>query len=230
MKRLPAIPDYSGPLSSAAVAAVLACLAMLIGGCPGVSDLPPVEDEVDANTGAADGTAPNPWRKVFNRQNQNGWWTVVGRTAVDDGVLVFNPAHGEKAVSVATAVGLKDGAVRVEALHEIEGYDDPRPYTISLRVHVALDWSALYMVCRENRLDIHRGSSGNPYPPAEAKIPFEAPPGPRTWRFEMKGENIRIYLNGEHLHTYTDPRPRAGAIAITADHCRLFVSRVDVKQ
>jgi hypothetical protein len=197
-----------------------------LGGCCGSLE----SDEYDPPSQPGEHDPNEGWRLLFDRDDATGWLTVKGRMLTRNGVMHLNPeARQKKTITVGLPMVLRDGVVEVEALRDPNGYANPAPYTIALRVRPALDWSALYMVCRSGRLDIHRGTHKEPYPEATAKVPFEPVTGSRTWRFEMDGETIRILLNGRHVHTYTDPSPRAGTMAITADRCRLKVYRVDVK-
>jgi hypothetical protein len=199
---------------------------LLAGGCGGSLE----SDEFDPPPGAIEARREAGWRMLFDRDDATGWLTVKGRMVTRNGVMHLNPdARETKTVTVGLPMSLRDGVVEVEAFRDPNGYERPAPYTIALRVRPALAWSALYMVCRSERLDVHRGTHEEPYPEATAKVPFEPVAGRRVWRFEMKGKTIDVLLNGEHVYTYTDPDPREGTMAITADRCRLLVYRVDVK-
>ncbi len=199
--------------------------ASLAGGCclslqDDEFDPPAARRETDPNAG---------WRMLFDRDDATGWLTVMGRMVTRDGAMLLNPDRQQKTVTVGIPLKTRDGVIEVEAVCDPNGYENPGPYSIALRVRATIDWSAVYFVCRHDRLDVHRANWQNHYPDATAMVPFVPPTGRRTWRFEMAGETIRILLNGQHVYTLTDRNPRPGTMAITADRCRLTVYRVDVK-
>jgi hypothetical protein len=199
-------------------------LLLAAGCCPSLQD-----DEFDPPS-AGPAADPNAgWRMLFDRDDATGWLTVMGRMETRNGTMVLNPGGEKKTITVGLPMSLQDGVVEVEALRDPNGYAAAAPYSIALRIKPTIDWSAVYFVCRRDRLDIHRADWRTHYPDPIATVPFAPVNGRRTWRFEMDGETIRILLNGQHVYTCTDPNPRTGTMAITADRCRLTVYRVEVK-
>ncbi len=224
-------PDESSPtptrraIATVTWAGAMVLAVTLAGGCC----LTVQDDEFDPPS-ADSPTDPNAgWRLLFDRDDATGWLTVMGRMVTRDGAMHLNPARQQKTVAVGMPLKTRDGVIEVEAVRDPNGYENPGPYSIALRVRPAIDWSAVYFVCRHDRLDVHRANWQNQYPDPAAMVDFAPPTGPRTWRFEMSGEAIRVLLNGRHVYTLADPDPRPGTMAITADRCRLTVSRVDVK-
>ncbi len=165
--------------------------------------------------------------RLFNGHDRSGWLTVAGRSAVKDGKLVLNPRGGKKAIVASLNLDARDGEVVLEidnTDHEL--YENPGPYSISVRVKLRIDWSAVYFVCWPDKVGAYLGTSTNPYPEPVEIVDVPPVDGPIRWRMVMEDHRIRCYREGKLVATVSDPNPRSGTLAITADRCRVRVSEI----
>jgi hypothetical protein len=201
-----------------AVAGVLSALA----GCADPND-PAINPKADH--------ALRTGLNLFNGHDRSGWLTVAGRSAVKDGKLVLNPQGGEKAIVASLNLDASDGEVVLEIENtRAEMYENPGPYSISVRVKLRIDWSAVYFVCWPDKVGAYLGSASNPYPEPVEVVDVKPADGSIRWRLVMQEHRIRCYRDGKLVMTVSDPNPRSGTLAITADRSRVKVAKISYRK
>jgi hypothetical protein len=127
----------------------------------------------------------------------------------------LNPGGTGSAVVVAPGGRLADGVVEL-AFRRPTGESNV-PLTISLRLKPALRWSAVYVICRRERVELCRAGHDRPHPKPERSGSLEGRPAVERWRIELAGPDITCYRQGRRVASFVDPTPNAGILALTAD-------------
>jgi len=167
-----------------------------------------------------------PWISLFNGRDLNAWKVVQGTAQVREGSIVLDGRNGDVTI-LASSVDLQDGIVEVHALRRPQPQEDP--YTVSVRLTMKINWSAIYFVCRPQQLEVCRGSAWHRFPAPESIEPIERSGQAEVWRFVLKGGTIDCYRGGKKITSYQDASPQSGTIALTASKCQLEISQVRYK-
>jgi hypothetical protein len=153
---------------------------------------------------------------LFNGRDLDGWLKVRGPVDVAKGVIRMTPGPDSKSILLSRKVDAADGIIEANIARH------PRPrgtgaYTISVRLHAdLLDWRAVYVVCRPDRVEIMRGGR-NEAPEGTVRGEIEPVEVPELWRIRMEGPSVRCYRFGKLVAEYTDPIDEPGTVCITAD-------------
>jgi len=163
------------------------------------------------------------WVSLAPAAGMGLWRSVQGSASARDGRIVVHDGQPGRSTIVARGVNLRNGAVEVHVRRAAPGEPDA-PYTVSLRAGGWLNWSSIYFICRPTWLEVCRGSATCPHPRTVRAAEYEHPNGrAEQWRFVLNEGFIECFRFGERVYVYRDARPKAGTIALTADHCALEV-------
>jgi hypothetical protein len=161
---------------------------------------------------------------LFNGRDLDGWLKVRGPVAVAKGTIRMTPGPEGKSILLSRKVDAADGIL--EATIDRRGEAQGGAYTLSVRLHAdLLDWRAVYVVCRPDRVEIMRGGR-NEAPRGTARGEIEPVEVPELWRIRMQGPSVRCYRFGKLVAEYTDPIDEPGTVCITADGVDIEVLKI----
>lgn len=161
------------------------------------------------------------------------WVCARGLARMGDGCILLG-RPGLRSTVLLMGQTFKNGVLEFDVFRRREpaapGRGGQGPYTFGLRCGGSLlSWRSIYVVCRPGRVEICAGTTDDqtPAPEAAAKIPTTTQP--ERWRIVMADNDITCFRLGEKVLTYTDPAPRDGTVAVTADNCTLELRAVSYR-
>jgi len=161
----------------------------------------------------------SPWVELFDGDGLTGW-AASGSVSAGNGAIDLDGSKGRAEVRLGGR-SIVDGAVELDVWCRRSG-ESRAPYRISLRTD-SVNTGACFTARPE--CVVSCGSQ------CSSRFPvFMATTAPEYWRFDLRGPVIQAVRFGDTVMTCANVQSQSGALAISADSCRLIVRGVRYRE